>query len=226
MKIFLGAHLQFFGSGRKIFGHPAPRRPIFGDAEISAKIDFWSKIGIFAILWAWCTKKGWVHEKNFQKNFSPESLVFGKITEKGLEWVFTPKWHTWNFRPFWVKSWYFHIFRGFRNFGRRKCGFGVRGGRKFFGPCKKHPKGFPKKFSCPLDVLNQLWGSVSVLLSPQNVKIFKLRGGTFHKPFGMHFNFRMRLSVLFVASLIFSNLSARSLYVYKRWKSATPLDTS
>ena len=50
MKIFLGAHLQFFGSGRKIFGHPAPRRPIFGDAEISAKIDFWSKIGIFAIL--------------------------------------------------------------------------------------------------------------------------------------------------------------------------------
>ncbi len=58
MKIFLEAHLQLFGAGRKVFDYPAPRRPIFGDAEISTKIDFWSKIGIFAFLWAWCTKKG------------------------------------------------------------------------------------------------------------------------------------------------------------------------
>ncbi len=57
------------------------------------------------------------------------------------------------------------------------------GGRKLFGPYKKHPKDFPKKISGSLDSLNQLWEEVSFLLSPQTVKLFKLRGGTFQKQF-------------------------------------------
>ena len=158
MNNFLEADYPFFGSVRKNFGHPAPRRHIFGDAEISTKIDFWPKIRIFAILSVRCTQNGWVPWIFFRKKFSPEPLVFEKKSEKGLEWVFTPKWHTWNFGPFVVKFWYFHIFCGVRNFCGRKCGFGVRGGRKFFGPCEKHPKDFPKKFSCLLDSRNPLYG--------------------------------------------------------------------
>ena len=42
----------------------------------------------------------------------------------------------------------------------RKCGLRGWGGRNFFGPDKKWPKGFAKKFSSPLDSLNP-WNTLN-----------------------------------------------------------------
>ena len=84
MNNFLEADYPFFGSVRKNFGHPAPRRHIFGDAEISTKIDFWPKIRIFAILSVRCTQKGWVPWIFFWSKILSKSFSFWKKSRKGL----------------------------------------------------------------------------------------------------------------------------------------------
>ena len=120
------------------------------------KSDFWSFCHLCTPKWGGCD------EKCFFQKFSPGPKLFGKKSQKGLEWVFAPQMHIWNFKSFCAKIWYFGVFWWYcRYFWGRKCGLWVRGGRKIFGSHRKYPKVFPKKFSWCWPHFGTLWASKS-----------------------------------------------------------------
>ena len=167
-KIFLEADYQFFGSGRKKIGHPAPRTRILGVTEISAKTVFWPKIRIFAIWSAWCTQKGWVTWKFFWSKILSKFVNFWKKSRKGLGltigtqmghlkfWVilgrillFSSFW--WCQKFLWSKMW---VWGGVRP--------------KNFRPAQNISKRFPQKIFMSIGLLEPAMGkAISFFLWPK-----------------------------------------------------------
>ena len=129
-KKFLGRICNFLVRAEKFSATPHPEDPFSGVPEIRPKSIFGRKSGFSPFCKPDVRKRGGYTKSIFQKYFSSEYLHTNDTLE--IFW------------PFWVKSWYFYKFRGFRNFGRRKCGFGVA--ENFSARAKNIQKVSPKNF--------------------------------------------------------------------------------